>query len=119
MPVIAVIGIISVITMTTGNLSATYQKNVKRMLAYSSIAHAGYMLISLVVLDKEGFTAIVLYLIVREMFLRQPEVQTPIKARFVVMWVIAIMAIPTVLLGIYWEPICSAIDAASSALANP
>jgi hypothetical protein len=73
------------------------------------------MLMGLVVLDEEGFTAIVLYyLIVREMFLRQPEVQMPIKARSVVMWVIAILTVPAVLLGIYWEPICSAIDAAST-----
>jgi len=214
-PIIAVIGIISAVTMTAGNLSAIYQQNVKRLLAYSSIAHAGYMLMGLVVLDKAGFSAIAIYLIiylfmnlgafavvqvvadqtgseditayrglgyrspflavllgiflfslagipplagfigkfylfaailqhggrwyillaiagiinsaialfyytliVREMFLRQPETQTPIKAAFAVITPIAILAIPTLLLGIYWEPIYPAINAASSALAN-
>jgi NADH-quinone oxidoreductase subunit N len=214
-PILAVIGIISVVTMTAGNLSAIYQKNVKRMLAYSSIAHAGYMLMGLVVLDKAGFTAIVLYLIVylfmnlgafaviqvvadqagsedikayrglgyrssflavlmslflfslagipplsgfigkfylfaallqqgglwhillaimgilnstialfyytlivREMFLRQPEVQTQIKPKYAIVWIIALLAIPTILLGLYWEPIFPAIDAAASALTS-
>src|SRR5205823_2749365 len=40
----AIIGIISAITMTLGNLTAIVQSNLKRMLAYSSIAHAGYLL---------------------------------------------------------------------------
>jgi NADH-quinone oxidoreductase subunit N len=38
---------LSIVTMFTGNLIALYQKNIKRMLAYSSIAHAGYILIGL------------------------------------------------------------------------
>lgn len=41
--------IVAVLTMTTGNVLALLQKNVKRMLAYSSIAHTGYMLIGLLV----------------------------------------------------------------------
>jgi len=39
---------LAILTMTVGNLSALLQKNMKRLLAYSSIAHAGYMLIGLV-----------------------------------------------------------------------
>ncbi len=42
---VSVISVISVVTMTFGNLAAIRQDNVKRMLAYSSIAHAGYLLI--------------------------------------------------------------------------
>ena len=38
--------ILSAVTMTVGNLVAISQKNVKRLLAYSSIAHAGYMLMA-------------------------------------------------------------------------
>ena len=50
-----VIIIISVMTMTLGNLVAIWQDNVKRLLAYSSIAQAGYMLLGLVVLGKRRF----------------------------------------------------------------
>ncbi|MBI2974051.1 MAG: NADH-quinone oxidoreductase subunit N [Deltaproteobacteria bacterium] len=45
---------LSVATMTFGNLAALFQENIKRMLAYSSIAHAGYMLIAFVVLGKDA-----------------------------------------------------------------
>jgi len=45
---------ISVITMTLGNTLALAQKNIKRLLAYSSIAHAGYILIGLVAISPEG-----------------------------------------------------------------
>ena len=43
------LGIIAVMTMTIGNVAAIMQKNISRMLAYSSIAHAGYILIGLAV----------------------------------------------------------------------
>jgi NADH-quinone oxidoreductase subunit N len=49
--------------MTIGNLVAIQQDNVKRMLAYSSIAHAGYMLMVLPMLSGEGIFAIMLYLL--------------------------------------------------------
>ena len=45
------------VTMTLGNLAALRQQNVKRLLAYSSIAHAGYMLMGFVVLSDEGLRA--------------------------------------------------------------
>jgi NADH-quinone oxidoreductase subunit N len=50
--------------MTVGNLIAIWQSNLKRLLAYSSIAHAGYMLMGVVVLNNEGLTAILLYFVV-------------------------------------------------------
>ena len=43
------LGIIAIMTMTVGNVAAIMQKNISRMLAYSSIAHAGYILIGLAV----------------------------------------------------------------------
>jgi NADH-quinone oxidoreductase subunit N len=49
-------------TMTTGNLIALAQSNVKRMLAYSSIAHAGYMLIGVLANGAEGGAAVLFYL---------------------------------------------------------
>jgi NADH-quinone oxidoreductase subunit N len=48
------LGAIAVLTMTLGNLVAIVQQNVKRMLAYSSIAHAGYVLLGLVVMAASG-----------------------------------------------------------------
>ncbi|MCH2586220.1 MAG: hypothetical protein MK138_15775, partial [Planctomycetes bacterium] len=48
--------ILSIVTMTFGNLSALWQTNLKRMLAYSSIAHAGYMMMAFVILHASGVT---------------------------------------------------------------
>jgi NADH-quinone oxidoreductase subunit N len=56
--------VISALTMVVGNLMAVIQDNVKRMLAYSSIAHAGYLLVGLVAGDNAGFTAVTFYLFV-------------------------------------------------------
>ena len=58
-----ILSVLAVLTMTIGNLVALWQENVKRMLAYSSIAHAGYMLMGLVVMDEVGITAIMVYFI--------------------------------------------------------
>ena len=55
---------VSMITMTVGNLCALNQRNLKRMLAYSGIAHAGYMLMGLAVLNNEGLQAILFYVVV-------------------------------------------------------
>lgn len=60
-PIIA--GCLSMATMTVGNLTALNQDNVKRMLAYSSIAHAGYMLLGVGVFSATGTTAIVFYVV--------------------------------------------------------
>jgi NADH-quinone oxidoreductase subunit N len=57
------LAIISVLTMTIGNVLALAQKNIKRLLAYSSIAHAGYILIGVVALSQLGMTSVVFYLI--------------------------------------------------------
>jgi NADH-quinone oxidoreductase subunit N len=66
----AVIAALAVATMTLGNLLALAQKNIKRMLAYSSIAHAGYIMIGLVAFARLGMQSplgtisVVYYLIV-------------------------------------------------------
>ncbi len=54
--------IVSVLTMTIGNLAALTQTNMKRLLAYSSIAHAGYILMGVVALSKNGARGILVYL---------------------------------------------------------
>lgn len=57
----ALIVFLSILTMTIGNLLALSQESVKRMLAYSSIAHAGYLLIGLAVGTPLGLSAILFY----------------------------------------------------------
>ncbi len=52
----------AVLTMTFGNLAALLQSNVRRMLAYSTIAHAGYMLAALAIGNVRGIVAIMIYL---------------------------------------------------------
>jgi NADH-quinone oxidoreductase subunit N len=56
--------IVAVATMTLGNLTALVQNDVKRMLAYSSIAHAGYILIAFVIGDQTSSASILFYLLV-------------------------------------------------------
>jgi NADH-quinone oxidoreductase subunit N len=55
---------ISILSMIIGNLTAIVQKNIKRMLAYSSIAHAGYMLIGIASNNILGYSGILFYLLV-------------------------------------------------------
>jgi len=55
---------LSIVTMTVGNLAALTQTNIKRMLAYSSIAHAGYLLIGVVAGTSRGVTAMLIYLMI-------------------------------------------------------
>lgn len=55
--------VLAAATMTLGNLLAIPQQNIKRLLAYSSIAHAGYALIGLVALSEFGAASLVFYLI--------------------------------------------------------
>src|SRR5580765_3989683 len=56
--------VLSIVTMTGGNVAAVTQSNVKRMLAYSSIAHAGYLLIGIVAGTSRGITAMLVYLMI-------------------------------------------------------
>ena len=55
--------VIAVLSMFTGNLLALMQKNVKRMLAYSSIAHIGYLLVALLAASSQGMVAVGYYLV--------------------------------------------------------
>jgi NADH-quinone oxidoreductase subunit N len=57
------LAILAGITATFGNLAAYPQTNLKRLLAYSTIAHAGYMLMGLATLTQEGAGAVLFYLI--------------------------------------------------------
>ncbi|MGH7369621.1 MAG: NADH-quinone oxidoreductase subunit N, partial [Candidatus Methylomirabilaceae bacterium] len=58
------IWVLAVLTMTLGNLVALVQQNIKRMLAYSSIAHAGYLLVALVAGGASGASSALFYLVV-------------------------------------------------------
>jgi NADH-quinone oxidoreductase subunit N len=53
----------AVLTMTIGNTAAMLQSNIKRMLAYSSIAHAGYILVAFAALSENGIASILFYLL--------------------------------------------------------
>ena len=53
---------ISVLTMLVGNTAAIFQDDLKRMLAYSGVAHAGYLLIGIVTNTNEGMASILFYL---------------------------------------------------------
>ncbi len=58
-----ILAILAALTMTVGNLIALAQKNIKRLLAYSSIAHAGYAMIGVVAFSQLGTASVVFYLI--------------------------------------------------------
>jgi NADH-quinone oxidoreductase subunit N len=58
-----ILAIVATLTMTLGNFLALAQKNIKRMLAYSSIAHAGYILIGVVAFSELGGTSTIYYII--------------------------------------------------------
>jgi NADH-quinone oxidoreductase subunit N len=61
---VVILAALSVATMTLGNLVALTQHNIKRMLAFSSIAHAGYILIGVISVGSElGLTSVVYYLV--------------------------------------------------------
>ena len=55
--------VLAALTLVVGNLMAVIQQNIKRLLAYSSIAHAGYLLIGLVPGTTDGYSAVVFYLV--------------------------------------------------------
>jgi NADH-quinone oxidoreductase subunit N len=59
----SVIWVLAAATMTVGNLAALRQSNIKRMLAYSSIAHAGYLLVGMIAASPAGGAAVLYYLL--------------------------------------------------------
>jgi NADH-quinone oxidoreductase subunit N len=61
---VTVMAAVSIMTMTVGNVAAITQSNIKRLLAYSSISHAGYILIGFIAGNDTGLTAVGLYLLI-------------------------------------------------------
>lgn len=59
-----VLALVCVLTMALGNLAALQQSNLKRLMAYSSIAHAGYLLIGLTIFTLDNISAVMFYVIV-------------------------------------------------------
>lgn len=53
--------VLAILTMTLGNFAALWQDNIKRMLAYSSIAHAGYLLLAVAIFSNDGVIAVLVY----------------------------------------------------------
>ena len=60
---VTVVAVLAALTMTAGNLAALVQKDVKRMLGYSSIAHAGYILVGVAAGGGDGQRGVVFYLL--------------------------------------------------------
>ena len=58
-----VLMLVSALTMTVGNVAALTQTNLKRLLAYSSIAHAGYVMLGVVALSANGARGMIVYLL--------------------------------------------------------
>jgi NADH-quinone oxidoreductase subunit N len=59
-----ILSFVAILTLTLGNLAAINQTNIKRLLAYSSISHAGYMLLGLVANNATGINGILVYVMV-------------------------------------------------------
>ncbi len=62
-PLVIIFTVIAIASMFTGNLLALKQTNVKRLLAYSSIAHLGYLLIAFLAAGNMGVNAVTFYLV--------------------------------------------------------
>jgi len=60
---VLIFSVFSAVTMTLGNLGALPQDNIKRLLAYSGIAHAGYLLMGIAAMTSEGIASILFYLV--------------------------------------------------------
>ncbi|MEX2656455.1 MAG: NADH-quinone oxidoreductase subunit N [Balneolales bacterium] len=58
----AILALLAALTMLGANLMALWQENIKRLLAYSSVAHAGFILMGLALLTEEGISAMLIYL---------------------------------------------------------
>jgi NADH-quinone oxidoreductase subunit N len=56
--------VLAAISMTFGNLVGLVQKDVKRLLAYSGIAHAGYLLLGILALSRDGYSSVMFYITV-------------------------------------------------------
>jgi len=62
-PIAAILWMIAVLTMTLGNIGALLQKSVKRILAYSSVSHSGYLVLGLIAGSTGGIEAVYFYLL--------------------------------------------------------
>lgn len=88
-PYLLILGGIAVISITAGNVAALWQTNARRLLAYSSIAQAGYLLVGLVAYSRFGFESAVFYTAVYMLInmtsfflidLLQPQSETELKS---------------------------------------
>ena len=61
---VLIVAVLAALTMTVGNVVAVVQRNIKRMLAYSSVAHAGYVLVALTAVNQDGVSSAMFYLFV-------------------------------------------------------
>src|SRR5665648_602985 len=69
--IVPTLSAVAVVTMLLGTVVAIVQTDVKRMLAYSAIAHAGFILVGVVALTKSGITGVLFYLLAYGLASRQ------------------------------------------------
>lgn len=60
----AILAVAAIASMVIGNFGAIWQKNVKRMLAYSSIGHTGFLLMAIIAFSATGFKALMFYIVI-------------------------------------------------------
>ena len=60
-PLVHILAVLAIASMTLGNLTALIQKDLKRLLGYSAIAHAGYVLVGILSLNESGYAGAVFY----------------------------------------------------------
>lgn len=61
---VTILSVLAVLSMAVGNLAAIAQRSIKRMLAYSTIGHVGFVLLGLISASEEGYTAVLFYMLV-------------------------------------------------------
>jgi len=60
-PLVHILAVLAIASMTLGNLTALIQKDLKRLLGYSAIAHAGYVLVGILSLNESGYAGAIFY----------------------------------------------------------
>lgn len=60
----SILAVMAILSMIVGNFGAIWQNNIKRMLAYSSIGHTGFMLMALFIFSASGFKALIFYMVI-------------------------------------------------------
>lgn len=61
---VTILSVLAVLSMIVGNLAAIAQRSIKRMLAYSTIGHVGFILLGIIAASEDGYTAVLFYMLI-------------------------------------------------------